>query len=111
MFPTGVVTGQPRHLPTPSFEDMKASAPPPTILAEIQRIQGDVADMAASAIHRTITLRERLVGSVVSPDPAGLKESLHWPPEGDLGRAYHQAFQLREALSRLHYELGQLEGI
>lgn len=111
MFAKGLLNGgMPAYAPTPSF-DGPAIVPEPTILQEIARIHADAADLASGAITRTIKLRERLVGNVVSPDVAQLQEGLRWPPEGDLGRTYHQAFQLREALNRLHYELGQLENI
>lgn len=99
-----------RNVPTPSF-DGPVAAPEPAITAEIQRLQGDCADMAAAAIGRVAKLRERLVGNVVAPDGAQLQEGLRWPPEGELGRAYHQAYLLRETLSRLHFELGQLETV
>lgn len=99
-----------KNTPTPSF-DRPGPAPEPAITAEIQRIQADSADMVAAAITRVIQLRERLVGTVVTPDGAQVQEGLRWPPEGDLGRSYHQAFQLREGLNRLHYELSQLESI
>lgn len=99
-----------KNAPDPSF-DRGTPAPEPAITAEIQRIQSDSADMVAAAITRVIQLRERLVGSVVAPDGAQLQEGLRWPPEGDLGRSYHQAYHLRDGLNRLHYELAQLETI
>lgn len=102
--------GMTANVPTPRFEG-PTPAPEPAITAEIQRIQADTADMVAAAITRVIQLRERLVGSVVAPDGAQLQEGLRWPPEGDLGRSYHQAYQLRDGLNRLHYELAQLETI
>ncbi len=99
-----------RNAPTPSF-DGPVATPEPAITTEIQRIQADCADMTSGAITRVAMLRERLVGNLIAPDGAQLQEGLRWPPEGELGRAYNQAFQLREALSRLHFELGQLETI
>jgi hypothetical protein len=98
-----------RNVPTPSFEGTVAPEPP--ITTEIHRLQGDCADMVVAAISRVAKLRERLIGNVVAPDGGQLQEGLRWPPEGDLGRAYHQAYQLREALSRLQHELAQLETV
>jgi hypothetical protein len=99
-----------RNVPAPSF-DRPMPAPEPAITAEIQRLQADCADLATSAINRVAELHQRLVGTVVSPDGAQIQEGLRWPPEGDLGRSYHQAYQLREALNRLNFELAQLETI
>ena len=102
--------GMPANVPTPRFEG-PTPAPEPAITGEINRLQADCADMTAAAITRVAKLRERLVGNVVAPDGAQVQEGLRWPPEGDLGRSYHQAYQLREGLNRLHYELSQLENI
>jgi hypothetical protein len=88
------------------------ATPEPTILAEIDRINKEAASMVQAAIERTVALRERLVGKVTNPDPAHtLSEGLRWPPEGQLGMAYHDAWHMRQFLARLHHELTQLENI
>lgn len=97
-----------RNTPTPSF-DGPTAVREPSILEEVARLQKETLDMARSAIDRTIGLRERLVGKTINPEVNVLQEGLRFPPDGQLGQAYHEAWQLRQNLMQLHHELGQLE--
>lgn len=112
MFAKGLANGgAPPHAATPSY-DGPVAAPEPTILAEIDRINKEAANMVQAAIERTVALRERLIGKAVNPDGGnGLSEGLRWPPDGQLGTAYHAAWHMRQFLAGLHHELTQLESI
>lgn len=112
MFAKGLANGGVPPYASPPCYDGPVAAPEPTILAEIDRINKEAVNMVQAAIERTVALRERLVGKVVNPDGSnGLSEGLRWPPEGQLGTAYHDAWHMRQFLARLHHELTQLENI
>lgn len=91
--------------------DGPVSAPEPTILQEIERLQSETIGMAAAALDRVINLQERLVGKIPPTDANSLAEGVRFSPEGQLGEAYHAAFRLRDTLMRLHRQLDQLANI
>lgn len=111
MFPNGLANaGKAPYPPAPSC-DGPAEVREPGILEEIARIQKDAMDLASSAVDRANSLRARLAGKPNSPDMNALAEGLRFPPDGQLGEAYHAAWHIRQMLNHLHFELAQLENL
>lgn len=88
------------------------AAPEPTILQEIATMQVQAQEMAMMAIGRVVDLHQRLIGlRLPSENTAEVREGLRFSSDGQLGEAYHRAFELRDQLTILHRELDALSKI
>ncbi len=112
MLPTGFQNfAKNPNPPAPSF-DGAGAAPEPSILQEIDRLQKHAQELAIMASSRVIDLQVRLTGTAPQvADQAQVSEGLRFSSDGQLGEAYHRAFQLREVLSDLHRNLDRLNKI